>query len=150
MSDALVKPQPEEAAPITTEEASAAMLALGIRVRTSDVDNYKKVGSWLVQQDINAVKLAQSFDSDDQIKLAIEVSRELVQHGDPDIRVKGVQSLLAAVKARVQVSTQTMKLAEAVGGVRKGGGRNLPPVFRGEIYVSVNAPAPTEVKAVDI
>lgn len=149
MTEELVK---KEDAVVTNDEASLAMKALGIHANIEDIRNYKNIGSWLIAQDIPAVKLAQTFDSDEQIKLAIEVSRDLANHEDPEIKAKGVQGLLSAVKARAQVANQSMKLAEAAGAGPNKRGRNLPPTFNGAIYLNVT-PAPTPeqtAKSVDI
>ena len=71
MTDALVKP--EEIPPITDDEAASAMRVLKIDGDTLAIQAYKRLGTWLVQNDVGACQLAKTFDSDQQINYAIEI-----------------------------------------------------------------------------
>lgn len=142
MSQALVKLGPPPEPPtITNEEAAAAMKLLHIDANPLSLEAYKRVGAWMIQNDVPAVKLAQTFGSDAEIDYAIQVSRELADNPDPKIRAEGVRSLLMAVKTRSVVAEQALKLTEASLAKNKVRGRNLAPVFTGPVSLSIG-PAP--------
>ena len=150
MSQDLVKLDPPPDIPrISNEEAAEAMRLLHIDANPLALEAYKKVGSWMIQNDVPAVKLAQTFGSDAEIDYAIQVSRELADNPDPHIRAKGVNSLLSAIKTRSVVAEQALRLAEASAnkGVTKG--RNLPPVFSGPVSVTVNNAPEKQAISVD-
>lgn len=124
---------------VSDNEAAELMTRLGIDSTPDAIANFKRLGTYLIEQDVGACQLAKSFDSDSQIAFAIEVARELAQNTEPEVRAKGVQALLQAVKVRAAVSEQAVKLAAASKGRQKHG--NRPPIFNGPVTVVSQPPA---------
>ena len=121
--------------PITEAEAAAIMAKLKIQADPQALILHQKLGTFLIQHDVGATHLARNFDSEAQVNFAIEVSRELAQSADPEIRIRGTQTLLLALKTRLAISEQSIKLAAASRGKTRA--TNRPPVFNG---VAVNGP----------
>ena len=121
--------------PISEEEAASIMAKLKINADPQALILHQKLGTYLIQHDVGACHLARNFDSEAQVNFAIEVSRELAQSPDPDIRARGVNALLLSLKTRLAISEQSIKLAAASRG--KNRAANRPPIFHG---VAVNGP----------
>lgn len=128
-----------EAPPITEAEAAAIMAKLKINADPQALILHKQLGQFLIQHDVGATQLAKNFDSEAQIAFAVDVARELAQSPDPEIRVRGVQSLLLAIKTRTAVAEQAIKLAAASKGKTRSA--NRPPVFNGPVTVLTQSPA---------
>ncbi len=127
-----------EAPPITEAEAAAIMTKLKINADPQALILHKQLGQFLIQHDVGATQLAKNFDSEAQIAFAVDVARELAQSPDPEIRVRGVQSLLLAIKTRTAVAEQAIKLAAASKGKTRSA--NRPPVFNGPVTVLTQPP----------
>lgn len=127
-----------EAPPITEAEAAAIMAKLKINADPQALILHKQLGQFLIQHDVGATQLAKNFDSEAQIAFAVDVARELAQSPDPEIRVRGVQSLLLAIKTRTAVAEQAIKLAAASKGKTRSA--NRPPVFNGPVTVLTQSP----------
>lgn len=127
-----------EAPPITEAEAAAIMTKLKINADPQALILHKQLGQFLIQHDVGATQLARNFDSEAQIAFAVDVARELAQSPDPEIRVRGVQSLLLAIKTRTAVAEQAIKLAAASKGKTRSA--NRPPVFNGPVTVLTQSP----------
>jgi len=127
-----------EAPPITEAEAAAIMTKLKINADPQALILHKQLGQFLIQHDVGATQLAKNFDSEAQIAFAVDVARELAQSPDPEIRVRGVQSLLLAIKTRTAVAEQAIKLAAASKGKTRS--TNRPPVFNGPVTVLTQSP----------
>ncbi len=127
-----------EAPPITEAEAAAIMTKLKINADPQALILHKQLGQFLIQHDVGATQLAKNFDSEAQIAFAVDVARELAQSPDPEIRVRGVQSLLLAIKTRTAVAEQAIKLAAASKGKTRSA--NRPPVFNGPVTVLTQSP----------
>lgn len=128
-----------EAPPITEAEAAAIMTKLKINADPQALILHKQLGQFLIQHDVGATQLAKNFDSEAQIAFAVDVARELAQSPDPEIRVRGVQSLLLAIKTRTAVAEQAIKLAAASKGKTRSA--NRPPVFYGPVTMLTQPPA---------
>lgn len=128
-----------EAPPITEAEAAAIMAKLKINADPQALILHKQLGQFLIQHDVGATQLAKNFDSEAQIAFAVDVARELAQSPDPEIRVRGVQSLLLAIKTRTAVAEQAIKLAAASKGKTRSA--NRPPVFNGPVTLVAQPPA---------
>lgn len=126
---------PQDPPPITEAEAAAIMAKLKINADPAALVLHKQLGQYLIAQDVGACQIAKNFDSEAQIAHAIEVSRELSQSADPEIRIRGTQTLLLALKTRLALAEQAIKLAAASRG--KNRAANRPPIFHG---VAVNGP----------
>lgn len=127
-----------EAPPITEAEAAAIMTKLKINADPQALILHKQLGQFLIQHDVGATQLAKNFDSEAQIAFAVDVARELAQSPDPEIRVRGVQSLLLAIKTRTAVAEQAIKLAAASKGKTRSA--NRPPVFYGPVTMLTQSP----------
>ena len=127
-----------EAPPITEAEAAAIMTKLKINADPQALILHKQLGQFLIQHDVGATQLAKNFDSEAQIAFAVDVARELAQSPDPEIRVRGVQSLLLAIKTSTAVAEQAIKLAAASKGKTRSA--NRPPVFNGPVTVLTQSP----------
>jgi len=124
--------------PITEAEAAAIMAKLKIQADPQALILHQKLGTFLIQHDVGATHLARNFDSEAQVNFAIEVSRELAQSADPEIRIRGTQTLLLALKTRLAISEQSIKLAAASRGKTRAA--NRPPVFNGPVTVLTQSP----------
>lgn len=122
---------------VSEDQAHSAMKSMGIQSSPQALQAYKTLGTWLVQNDVGATKLAQTFDSDTQIDFAVKISRELCESTDPQIRSSGVKSLLLAIKTRSTVAEQAIKLAQASATKNSTRQRNLPPIFNGPVNITV-------------
>lgn len=125
---------------ITEAEAADIMTKLKINADPAALILHKQLGQFLVEHDVGATQLARNFDSEAQIAHAINISRELSQNPDPETRVRGVQTLLLAIKTRTALAEQALKLAEA--SKRKSRfTSNRPPVFTGPVTIVSEPPA---------